>query len=222
MDITKLSFLNSLIRKESIRAVEAILESKKESDEKQKQRDMSKAVSKRGLNSSDKKSVDVEEAETEENSGDDSENKKREDRTGGKGTPDSKKANTPAEKSFKNPSLVDFVNKINVLRGGQSVESPDIKKAFSSYLDSLSISEKRSMLVFLTAVSQIMVGKKKGADALDPEEAGVKTSIDKKQKIKQTKSPDSKVGTEKVPIVVGENADKRYIQSILKKYREMK
>jgi len=219
MDITNINFLRSLIKRESIKAVEAILESKKEGEERKRQKDMSSAISKRGVRTSENESGDVEEAESDNNEKNSQE--KRKDRTGGKGTPDSDKAKTPADKSFKNPSLVDFVNKINILRGGQSVESPDIKKALVSYLDSLSIGEKRSMLVFLTAVSQIMVGKKQGADALDPEEAGVKTSITKKEK-QVVKDPKSKVGTEKVPIVVGESADKKNIKAILKKYRDMK
>jgi len=232
MDITNLNFLNSLIRKNAIRAVESILESRADSDERKKQKDLSSFISKRGLKASEDKSKDVDEVEKDSDSNvvdkkpglEKKEKEKREDRTGGKGTADSVKAKTPKEKVFKDPSLVDFVNKINVLRGGKSVDSPSIKKALSSYLDSLSTGEKRSMLVFLTAVSQIMVGKKQGADALDPEEAGIKTAIQKpiEKTISQKNKSASKVGTEKVPIVVGEVANKEMVRKILEKYKGMK
>ena len=230
IDSRDLTNLNALIRLEVNRAVESILESNLSSkdDEKKRQERISKEIEDRKLRASDKKDQ-VDEAETEEEdktpekkpAEDSKEDKKREDRTGGKGTADSKKADTPKMSDLRKPSLSSFIDKLNVVRGGKSLKDPDVKSSFEQYLNTLNVKEKQTMLVFLTAISQILVGKKQGGAALDPGEVGlrIKSPDQKKEK---TKSPESKSSGSGAPIIVGESQDKASIKKALLAYRSWK
>ncbi len=222
-----LTNLNALIRREVDRAVESIIESRlnHEDDEKRRQDRISKAIEDRKLRASDAKEQ-VEEAEEEEKESSDQPEaevpKKREDRTGGKGTADSKKANTPDLSVLQKPSLGSFIDKLNIVRGGKSLKDPDVKRSFEDYLGTLNIKEKQTMLVFLTAISQILVGKKRGAEALDPGEVGLRIKAPSSTSIPKATKPKSKSGTEKIPIIVGESPDKSGLKKMIEAYRSWK
>ncbi len=230
IDSRDLTNLNALIRREVNRAVESILESNlsPNDDEKKRQDRISKAIDDRDLRASDEKDQ-VDEAEDEEENkpseekavADSKEDKKREDRTGGKGTADSKKAETPKLSDLKKPSLSSFIDKLNVVRGGKSLKDPDVKSSFEQYLNTLNTKEKQTMLVFLTAISQILVGKKQGGAALDPGEVGLRIKTPEKEKEKKS-SPASSSSASNAPIVVGESQDKVSIKKALRAYRSWK
>ena len=124
--------INSIANREMIKAITAILESKLSSEgdeEKRRQDRMAKAVKARGIVSDgdeNKKSQDEAEEESEE----EETKEKREDRTGGKGTADSKKLKVPDAKVLQQPTLGSVIDKLNALRGGKSLKDKDVKESF--------------------------------------------------------------------------------------------
>jgi len=222
-DINRLNFL---IRKETNKAIKAILESSLSQDERDRQKNQSDIVSKRGLNAGDENpsAKDEAEDETKEEKEDkeETEDSKREDRTKGRGTAESPKLARPKKEQLKNPNLSIVVDKINALRGGKSLDDPDVKKSFQQYYDSLSVPEKQSLVLFLTGISRILSGKEAGAEAIDPSDAGlrVKKVQDKSIEKSDGRTKGSKQGTEDNPIVVGESASKAQIMKVLKAYRD--
>lgn len=207
--------LNEILGKEVNLAVNKVLESylnkEQDQDERRRQKEVEQQIKKRGASKPASETKEVEEAEDE--SEEESkpkekaeEPKKREDRTGGKGTADSKKASTPSQEAISDPKLSSFVDKLNILRGGKSLKDPQVKNSIDKYLNSLNVKEKQALLIFLTGLSQIMVGKKSGTDALDPAEMGIRMHSKDKQKKDPNKIEKSKeLGTASVPIVVGES-----------------
>tara|TARA_A100001015_G_C14909421_1_gene679797 strand:+ start:590 stop:1261 length:672 start_codon:yes stop_codon:yes gene_type:complete len=181
--------------------------------ERERQDKLADDIKSKKLNSETEKK-EVDEAETD----DEQESPSREDRTGGKGTADSPKAKIPKRKELENPSLEDFVDKLNVIRGGGSLSDQDIRKAFKIYLGTLTTGEKQTMLIFLTAISQILVGKKKGADAIEPADINLRV---RKKEAESDPNPveksEDKPGTESTPIIVGEGQNNKALLSILKK-----
>ena len=209
--------INSIVNREMIKAITAIFESKMSSDsdeEKRRQERMAKAVDARGIVADGDKNV-KEQDEADEETDDKEETEKREDRTGGKGTADSKKVNVPKDAVLKAPTLGSVIDKLNALRGGRSLKDKDVKESFEQYFEGLSKSERQSLLAFLTGIAQILSGVEKGAEALEPKDVGVTT---KSPKEKSVQEPKDQKGTEESPIVVGEK--KNYdIKKALTAYR---
>lgn len=210
--------INSIVSREMVKAVTAILESKMSSDgdeEKRRQDRMARSIKDRGIVSDGDENVkDQDEAEKEDSS---EEEEKRKDRTGGKGTPDSKKVKVPKDEVLKTPTLGSIIDKLNALRGGKSLKDKEVKESFEQYFEGLSKSERQSLLAFLTGIAQILTGVETGADALEPRDVGVKSDT-KREKIQVEPKKDQK-GTDESPIVVGEN--RQYdISKALKAYRK--
>ena len=138
--------IDDFLKKELAQIINLVIENKESAiaDEKKRQKAASAEISKRDLRASDS-SKKVKEAEDESEPAAE-EKKKREDRTGGKGTPDSKKAKTPDQKKFANPTMVDIVDKINVIRGGGSLKDSGVRKSFETYFNSLNLEEKQALL----------------------------------------------------------------------------
>lgn len=222
-----LADLSQLLEKTVTRAVESAMSADLSSDEERERQDsLAKQIKARKLKAPDKKSdkeSEVAEAEDEQPEAEDS---KRKDRTGGKGTADSKKAKTPKGSDIKNPPDSSFIDKLNVIRGGRSLKDAEVKQSFISYLKTLNISERQALIIFLTAISQILVGTKTGADAIDPGELGlrIKSSLDKEENQKKIASPEDKKDKagEPTPIVVGESQDKSRIRKVIQAYRSWK
>jgi hypothetical protein len=237
-----LNNLDNLVMRETMTAIREALAAHLDGDddEKRRQERMAKAVLDRDLNvESDKgetneaeDDADKEEPENLETgvpttTDKDKEEKSvsREDRTGGKGTKDSSKLLTPSLEKIKNPTVGSVIDKLNALRGGRSLKDPQVKKSFSQYFDNLTSSEKGSLLIFLTGISQILAGVATGTEAPDPGDIGlqvqdIKTSKDNKTSqsaIGKEKSALS--GTETAPIVVGERQQKLDVRKILEAYK---
>ena len=224
--IPDINSLNSLVMRETQKAIKAILESSLSGDdaERHRQDQQKSSVDKRDLKASDEKPTSKEEAEEETEDAKDDKDKKREDRSKGKGTADSPKLKTPKASQLKNPTLAIVADKLNALRGGKSLKDPEVKKSFEQYFDSLTVPEKQSLVIFLTGIAQVLAGKEVGSNALDPSDAGLRV---KKTKDTATKAPESEKrrpmqssGTEENPIVVGEVASKINIIRALKAYKD--
>ncbi len=219
--------LNSIVQKEMRKAVKAVLESKLSSDgddEKRRQERLAKSVKERGIVAdADKSAKPQDEAEKEEGAEEEeakAEKEPREDRTGGKGTADSPKAKQPKTKTMKSPTIGSIVDKLNALRGGKSLKDPGVKESFAQYFEGLTTAEKQTLLAFLTGITQILVGIKDGADAMEPSDIGVQTKDAKKFKTPEKKEkPSSKTGTEDNPIIVGEHHQYDVIRA-LEAYRK--
>ena len=221
-----LADISILLEKTVTRAVEeALAADLSGEDERERQKSMAKQVKARKINAPEKKS-ESEVAEAEEEEKEEEVDSKREDRTGGKGTADSRKAKTPKGSDIKNPPDSSFVDKLNVIRGGRSLKDAEVKQSFVSYLKTLNISERQALIIFLTAISQILVGKKSGADAIDPGELGLRikaapTAKEKKSKTTVDSGEKSKSG-DSSPIVVGESQDKTNIRKVIEAYKVWK
>lgn len=215
-----MSDINSVTRREMVKAVTAILETKLSpdgDDEKRRQDRMAKAAQARGIVSDGEKKV-KEQDEAEEESKTKDKDEKREDRTGGKGTADSQKVKTPKEKVLKSPTIGSIVDKLNALRGGKSLKDKDVKESFEQYFEGLDKTERQALLAFLTGIAQILTGVEKGSDALEPRDLGIK-SKESNRNTAQEQTPEKETGAESSPIVVGEKKDYD-IQRALNVYRK--
>lgn len=195
--------INSTVSNEMIKAISAILETKlssEDNEEKRRQDRLSKAVKDRGVVAdSDSNVSDKDESEEVE---DEASKEKREDRTGGKGTADSKKIKVPKDNVLKTPTLGSVIDKLNALRGGKSLKDKDVKESFEQYFEGLDKSERQALLAFLTGIAQILTGVEKGSNALEPKDIGVSS---KGSTEKAEITPDRQKGTDDSPIIVGES-----------------
>lgn len=156
------------------------------------------------------------------------------------GTKDSPKLNTPSVKNISSPTLQDIIDKLNILRGGKSTRNSDVKNSLKSYYNGLNSTEKSTLLVFLTALSQMLAGVENGDTALDLHDVGIdienKGDIDKKalnpenninkekqvqniQNKKVEKAPTqtiTKSTNKQQPIIVGESQNKDKIIKLVK------
>ena len=229
--------IDALILRETQKAIKSILEStlSQDDDERSRQKRQQAAISARGVKSKDnaskKEEADKEEADKEEakvkkdDSEEKSQPKKREDRTGGKGTADSPKIKDPDPKTLKNPTLNSVIDKVNALRGGKSLKDLDVRKSFEQYYKSLSNTEQQSLLLFLTGIAQVLSEVEPGAEAPEPSDAGLRvsqTGQDKSSKDKPDETNKNQKGTEANPIVVGESASKGRVLRALEEYRKFK
>ena len=224
--ISDINSFNTLIRRETQKAIKAVLESSLsgDPDERDRQDSQKSSIDKRDLNASDENPTAKEEAEDDEGT-DDSKpdtDEKRKDRSKGRGTADSPKLATPKASQLKNPSLAIVADKLNALRGGKSLKDPSVKKSFEQYYNSLTVPEKQSLVLFLTGIAQVLSGKEVGASALDPSDAGLRVKNTKSKNIKKpsNSSTEKASGTEDNPIIVGEVASKHTIMRALKAYKE--
>ena len=222
-----ISQFDLLIRRETRKAIKAVLESSLSQgdteDERRRQDRQSQAITDRKLHAQDKAAEAKDEAEeAEDKKSKDSKEKKREDRSKGKGTADSPKLKDPKAKQIENPTVASVVDKLNALRGGRSLNDPDVRKSFDQYFSGLTLPEKQSLLLFLTGIAQILAGTEVGKEALEPGDAGLRVKDTEKEqnKVKKDEKPDTKTGTEDNPIVVGEVASKHMIKKVLKAYRD--
>ena len=221
--------IDALIRRETQKAIRAILESNlsqdSSEDERRRQDRQNKAVASRDLKAHDGNAEKKDEAPEEDKSDEKTEKSKQEDRTKGKGTADSPKLKAPKSKQLENPQVSSVVDKLNALRGGKSLKDPEVRKSFEQYFDGLTIQEKQSLLLFLTGIAQILAGTEVGKDALEPGDVGLRvkdtpSGSDKEVQKNNDSEPKSKEGTTENPIVVGEVASKYKIMEALKAYRE--
>ena len=237
--------LDNFVMKETLKAIKEALDPHltDDSEERRRQERMAKAVSDRDLNA-ESDGDETNEAEddeapdktpeklskgvpgtTDKDKGGEATTQDKKDDSGGRGTKDSPKLTTPSDEKFKNPTVGAVVDKLNALRGGRSLKDPQVKKSFSQYFDNLTSSEKGSLLVFLTGISQILAGVATGTAAPDPGDIGIRVKdtkpqgSDKKSQKAVGKSTATPSGTEATPIIVGEQQQKYGIKKILETYK---
>jgi hypothetical protein len=236
-----LNNLRPLIQRETVKAIREILESRLTEDdaERRRQERLAATIDKKNLNAEDgnKASKDVDEVEEEEDEAEEEVqdtgvptpgNAPQQDRSGGKGTADSPKLDTPTLKQIEKPTPNAVIDKLNALRGGKSLKDAGIRKSFEQYFKALGQDEKESLLIYLTAIAQILAGVTTGADAIDPSDVGIQTkepeNVHAKHIAKTRTAPSSGKeplpGSEATPIVVGEHQHKQGVMKILEAYKQ--
>ena len=119
------------------------------------------------------------------------------------------------QKELVDITVDEVVDKLNMMRSGQSANNKDIKKNLDEYFKSLSMGERQSLYVFLDALNQILSAGVTGEEAPEPQDdKGIefKASRPTLSKAKSKEKSDS-------IIVVGESQDK---QDILEKLKELR
>ena len=237
-----LNDIDDLVMLETLKVIRETLDVQLDNEEERaRQKKMAKAIDTRGgLHASDEKDEtnEAEDEDADEETGDeaeaqptgvpgtidrDTEATPQADRTGGKGTKDSPKLDTPTKKELAEPTVGVVIDKLNALRGGRSLKDPGVKKSFSQYFKNLTHQERTSLLAFLTGMSQILAGVADGSKALDPGDVGLRVkdtektiNIKKDASMKGPETKSKRPGTEAQPIIVGErrhralNAYKRH------------
>ena len=197
-------------------------------DEKKKQRDMSKRL--KELEAEDDKEEGLEEAEDEGDEGGEEEDAVDTKIATGKDEPEEPKAVVPTADDVAKVEVGQIINMLNMLRSGKSTKDPEIKDKLKGYFDGLDAGEKQALFILLSGLSQILAGGVDGEEAADPSTVGIKISarratqdISDKEKSAAKKTAAKPQGTEKanpgseeLPIVVGEVADKRLLKRRLR------
>ena len=236
--------LSSLVYKETLKVISETLDSQMgdNDEERDRQKQQSDIVQKRGLNASDTEDDDIQKEQEDDTTdkeletgipepevSSEEESAPRKDRTGGKGTADSPKLDTPSKKQIEKVTVGSVIDKLNALRGGKSLKDPEVKKSFNQYFNALDTSQRKTLLVFLTGVAQILSGVAQGDDAINPQDVGIQTDIkkkpaEKKSSKKKKTSGAAHPGSETNPIVVGESKSRTRasIKNAIKAYRRNK
>lgn len=209
--------LDEIIKKATDAAVNEVLKPLLE-DERDKQEDMSDRLSE----------LEAEEADEALEEADDEEDKDTDDVIDtkiatGKEEEEEPKAVIPSADDVAKVDVGQIINMLNMLRSGKSTKDPDIKKKLSGYFDGLDPGERQALFILLSGLSQILAGGVDGEEAPDPSTVGIKISarratqdISRKEKEAAKKSTlktkgssgDQASGSEELPIVVGESANK--------------
>lgn len=112
-------------------------------------------------------------------------------------------------------TIDDVVDKLNMMRSGQSANKKEVKANLDEYFKSLSMGERQSLYVFLDALNQILTAGVDGEEAPEPQG-------DKGIEFKATRAA-APASAEKEKsdsiIVVGESQNK---SDILRKLRELR
>ena len=129
------------------------------------------------------------------------------------------KVPTVTKKKLEKAKLQDVVKMLNVLRSGRSLKDPPVQKKLKAYLDQLAPTQRETLYIFLTGLSEIMVGDEPGKDAMDPEQVGIKITVPKKKEVEKEEvvvKDEEEEGTTETPIVVGEVANKTHLRRIFR------
>ena len=129
------------------------------------------------------------------------------------------KVPTVTKKKLEKAKLQDVVKMLNVLRSGRSIKDPPIQKKLKAYLDQLAPEQRETLYIFLTGLSEIMVGDETGTKAMDPEQVGIKITVPKKKEVEKEEvvvKDEEEEGTAETPIVVGEVANKTHLRRIFR------
>jgi len=123
------------------------------------------------------------------------------------------------KKKLEKAKLQDVVKMLNVLRSGRSLKDPPVQKKLKAYLDQLAPEQRETLYIFLTGLSEIMVGDETGKEAIDPEQVGIKITVPKKKEKEEETvvvKDEEEEGTAETPIVVGEVANKARLRRIFR------
>ena len=194
-----------------------------EDDERDRQKDLAKKIKKRGIHAPPKKDEDVDEAEDEE----------AEEKAASPSPAQEPEAETkpgvikPKEEEIEEASFDDIVSQLNMMRSGKSTKNKDVKDRLETYVNGLNPGERQTLFVFLIGLTGILTGGEEAESAPDPASIGIKVQAKRKTQdaepelkvpqAKATTGPEARAGTEDVPIIVGEVADKKEIRRRLSK-----
>jgi hypothetical protein len=129
------------------------------------------------------------------------------------------KIELPSEKEMSFPTYEFTKEQINSFRAGGSLNDENIDQNFKKYFDSLTEPEKKSFMVFSTALAQIARGLMNPADVIRQKDIE-KNKIEKKQTQNNKKDDSDNSGiviknnqqsNDSMPIVIGENLEVRNI-----------
>ena len=215
--------LMDLVDKLTVEATQNYFSDLYEEDEKDRQQDLEKKIKKRGLEAPTQTDEDVDEAEDEEG-----EEKAAKPKAPPEPEEDAApKAIRPKEEEIEEASFDDIVDQLNMMRSGKSTKDKDVRGKLETYVNGLGPGERQSLFVFLIGLTGILTGGEEAETAPDPSSIGIKVQAKRKTqdaepelKTRTVKSADrdaSPKGTEAVPIIVGEVADKREVWRRLSK-----
>ena len=195
-------------------------------DEREEQEDMSKRT--KALDAADS-SEDIDEGEDE-----DSEDKEASAAalaaTGKKPEKEEAEAVVPSAEDVANADIEHIVNMLNMMRSGKSTKDEAIQKKLADYFDGLDAGEKQVLYILMSGLTQILTAGIDGDKAPDPSSVGIKIQAKRKDKDVEASKPAEKAaaasgtekptskqkpkeqGSEELPIVVGEVADKSLIR----------
>ena len=128
----------------------------------------------------------------------------------------------PSEEQIQNPEFDTVVTMINELRSGSSLKDQAVLDRFKEYFDGLPEAEQRLLVVFSTALAQIIKVGEPASEVLTPSKAGIKSSGEVKVKADADEEPvevtvkDVPDDGATAPIVVGEH---KAVQNLLRKVR---
>lgn len=94
------------------------------------------------------------------------------------------KTMTRLRESTEDKSVDDIKEKINVIRGGKSLDDPTVSQEFKDYIGKLSDDEKKALVSYLDAIAKVITGGDAEATTT-PDKEGVK--VVSNQKIKTIK-----------------------------------
>lgn len=142
------------------------------------------------------------------------------------------KVEIPTEEQMTAPTLEFVTSQINDMRSGSSMKDEIVSKNFKIYFDSLSEPEKKLLLIYSTALSQIIKGKQGADQAIKPQKYGITVttnqkrnpvpeksvdkSTDQKNSNDQTKNKETNKNEFSNPIIVGES---RQIKNLILKLK---
>ena len=112
------------------------------------------------------------------------------------GTQSSKKLRDPTPQELEQPDFGAIANNINLLRGGKSLKDKEVRSNLKSYIEKLSSSEKKNVLIYLNSLAQVLAGVKKGSEASGTGDVEKQVKKAKKQPSGQ---PQKEVGKESKP-----------------------
>ena len=199
-------------------------------DEQEKQDDM--ATRTKSLDSSDKSSSEIDEAEDE-----DAETEDKEQAVAaatGKKPEKEPEAVVPSEDDIANASVEQIVNMLNMVRSGKSTKDKEVQKDLGDYFDGLDAGERQALFIMMSGLTQILTADIPGDEAPDPTSVGIKIQAKKKGRDKEISMPAQKAaaaassekssskqkpaaqGSDDLPIVVGEVANKTRVRAAFK------
>ena len=193
-------------------------------DERDEQDDMAKRT--KALDSGDKAS-EMDEGDDED------EDKSKSDSVAaatGKKPEEEAEAVVPTEEDIANADVEHIVNMLNMMRSGKSTKDKEVQKGLNDYFEGLDAGEKQSLYILLSGLTQILTAGIDGDKAPDPSSVGIKIQAKKKDSDAEISKPAEKAaaatssektsseqkpkeqGSEELPIVVGEVANKTKIR----------
>ena len=120
-----------------------------------------------------------------------------------------------------------IIKSINVIRSGNSLKDSGVQDRFKIYFDKLNPAEKIALKGFLDGLAQVIAGDVPGQDAVAPSSAPYNVTMKDKplqKKSSAKSSPDSNSSNPlsrsrepDAPIIVGESANKLWVQNVFTK-----